>query len=39
MPITYSKTSNKKLLQIYIEPNLYKALEQYCLDKNTKSHL
>lgn len=37
MPIAHGKTSNKKLLQIYIEPKLHKALGQYCLDKETKN--
>lgn len=37
MSIAHSKTNNKKLLQIYIEPSLHKALGQYCLDKDTKN--
>lgn len=37
MSIAHSKIKNKKLLQIYIEPNLHKALGQYCLDKDTKN--
>ena len=31
------KSKDTKLLQVYVEPELHKALQQYCLDKETKS--
>lgn len=31
------KSKDTKLLQVYIEPELHKALQQYCLDKEKKN--
>ena len=31
------KTKNTKLLQFYVEPELHRALVQYCLDHDTKN--
>lgn len=32
-----SGTNDKKLLQVYIDPTLHRALQQYCLDNDTKN--
>lgn len=32
-----NKADNKKLLQVYIDPTLHRALQLYCLDNNTKN--
>lgn len=31
------KSKDTKLLQVHIEPELHKALQQYCLDNETKN--
>lgn len=31
------KSKDVKLLQVYVKPGLHKALQQYCLDKETKN--
>lgn len=31
------KSKDAKLLQVYVKPGLHKALQQYCLDKETKN--
>lgn len=31
------KTKDTKLLQVYVEPELHRALGQYCLDHDTKN--
>lgn len=31
------KTRDTKLLQVYLKPELHKALGQYCLDNDTKN--
>ena len=31
------KSKEMKLLQVYVDPKLHKALKQYCLDEETKS--
>jgi hypothetical protein len=31
------KTKDTKLLQVYVEPELHRALGQYCLDNDTKN--
>ena len=31
------KSKDTRLLQVYVEPELYKALGQYCLDNDTKN--
>lgn len=31
------KTKDMKLLQVYVEPELHRALGQYCLDHETKN--
>lgn len=32
-----NKSKDTKLLQVYIDPELHKSLQQYCLDKETKN--
>jgi hypothetical protein len=32
-----NKTKKKKLLQVYIDPTLHRAFQQYCLDNDTKN--
>ena len=32
-----NKSNNKKLLQVYIDPTLHRAFQQYCLDNDTKN--
>ena len=34
---TSGKSKEMKLLQVYVDPRLHKALKQYCLDEETKS--
>lgn len=31
------KSKDTKLLQVYVEPELHRALGQYCLDNDTKN--
>lgn len=31
------KTKDTKLLQVYVKPELHRALGQYCLDHDTKN--
>lgn len=31
------KSKDTRLLQVYVEPELHKALGQYCLDNDTKN--
>lgn len=31
------KSKDTKLLQVYVEPKLHRALGQYCLDNDTKN--
>ena len=31
------KSKDTKLIQVYVEPELHRALGQYCLDHDTKS--
>lgn len=31
------KTEDTKLLQVYVKPELHRALGQYCLDHDTKN--
>lgn len=37
MALKNKKNTNTKLLQVYVEPELHRALGQYCLDHDTKN--
>jgi hypothetical protein len=43
LEIPYGKkngeTENTKLLQVFLEPELNKTLQQYCYDNKKKKHL